>query len=144
VTVVPNPEQPQRGGGFAELKVTGRDIDPATSEVRPGDPDAPALWQETSDFLHNVWWLNLESPEAAFAFAQRGDQPRLWRNFHVQKVIDMVIQVHMQEEFTKRGDSELRDFWASHKAALDRHEVSLTQAMWDKLQRYVEEGGELE
>jgi len=54
------------------LLVTGRDEDPATGQIREGDPDQPALWQEASDFMHGIWWLNLQSPEAAFVFQQRG------------------------------------------------------------------------
>src|SRR5262249_25617282 len=103
IEVVPNPERPDRGGGVPKLLLTGRDIDPATGVVREGDPEAPALWQETSDFMHNVWWLNLESPEAVYAFSKRGGDPRLWRSFHVQKVVEMVTQVQMQDEYTKRG-----------------------------------------
>src|SRR5262249_47550426 len=71
VAVIPNPKEPKRGGGFPRLLLTGRDLDPATGTVREGDPDQPVLWQEPSDFINNVWWLNLQSPEAAFAFQQR-------------------------------------------------------------------------
>jgi len=60
LTVTPNPEEPERGGGFPRLLLTGRDIDPATDEIREGDPDAPVLWQEATDFANNVWWLNLQ------------------------------------------------------------------------------------
>lgn len=137
VTVISNPEHAERGGGFPRLLLTGRDIDPAAGQVRQGDPDSPALWQEVSDFQHNIWWLNLDSPEAAFAFNQRADNPRLWRHFHVGKLVDMVVQVHMQEQFTRRGDSEQRDFWANHKLAQENHQVTLTLQMWDKLQGYV-------
>lgn len=143
VEIVPNPEQPERGSGFPQLLLTGKDIDPATGEVREGDPDSPALWQEPSDFLHNVWWLNLQSPEAAFAFGQYEDDPRVWRSFHVQRVVDMVVQVHMQEEHTKRGEDEQQQFWALHKAAIDRYEVQVLQQMWDELEPYVFAGGGL-
>jgi hypothetical protein len=144
VRVVPNSEEPERGSGFPQLLLTGRDIDPATDAVREGDPDAPAMWQEVSDFKHNVWWLNLQSPEAAFAFRGRADDPVLWRQFHVQKVMEMVTQVLMQEEFTRRGDDERQGYWSEHKLALDRHQVHTVQRMWDALQHYVVDGGSLE
>jgi hypothetical protein len=142
--VVPNPEQPERGGGFPELRLTGRDIDPATGEVRQGDPDQPPLWQEVSDYQHNIWWLNLASPEAAFFVTQRAEDIRLWRAFHAQKVVDMVIQVHMKEEFDAKGDGERPDLWNRHKAVLETWQVLITQAMWEKLQTYVLSGGGLD
>lgn len=142
--VVPNSEEPERGSGFPRLLVTGRDLDPATDAIREGDPDAPAIWQEVSDFEHNVWWLNLQSPEAAFAFRQLASDPMLWRQFHVQKLMEMCTQVLMQNEFTSRGDDERQGYWAEHKLALDRHQVHTVQQMWDALQTYVMDGEGLE
>ena len=84
VNVIPNPEQTKRGNGFPKLLLTDRDLDPATGTIRPGDPDQPPLWQEASDFVHNVWWLNLQSPEAAFAFRQRPTNATLWRTYHAE------------------------------------------------------------
>jgi hypothetical protein len=104
--------------------------------VREGDPDQPALWQEATDYIHNVWWLNLQSPEAAFAFRQRKMNAALWRNFHAEKVIEMVVDVWMTEEFTRRGESQRPEFWAAHRAAVDRHRVRIVQQMWKKLEPY--------
>lgn len=144
IRVIPNAEQPKKGGGFPKLLLTGRDIDPATGTVRPGDPDQPPLWQEPSDFIHNVWWLNLQSPEAAFAFRQRASDPVLWRTYHAERVIDMVVQVWMGEEFTRKGESQRPEFWAAHLAALDRHRVRIAQEMWKKLEPYVSAGASLD
>ena len=140
VNVVPNPETRNRGGGFPRLLLTGRDHDPATGTVREGDPDQPPLWQEPSDFVHNVWWLNLQSPEAAFAFRQRGIAPTVWRTYHAERVIDMVVQVWMTEEFTRKGESQRPEFWAAHLAAMDRHRVRLVHQIWKRLEPYVSEG----
>ena len=140
----PNPDQPERGGGFPELRLTGRDIDPTTGEIRPGDLDQPTLWQEVSDYQHNIWWLNVESPEAAFFFKQRSEDIRLWRSFHAQKVVDMVIQVHMKDEFDAKGDAEPPDLWNRHKAVFELFQVMITQQMWEKLQTYVLTGGGLD
>jgi hypothetical protein len=144
VTVIPNPEQIERGGGYPQLLLTGRDTDPATGEIRRGDPDQPTLWQEVTDYQNNIWWLNLDSPEAAFFFKQRTEDSKLWRGFHAQKVVDMVIQVHMKEAFTAKGDAERPDLWSRHKAVLETYQVELTQAMWEKLQSYVQTSGGLD
>jgi hypothetical protein len=141
ISIIPAREDPNRGSGCPELRLTDRDTDPSTGEVRQGDPEQPALWQEVSDYQNNVWWLNLQSPDAAFFFAQRGGDIRLWRAFHAQKVVDMVIQVHMREEFDARGETERPDLWARHKVMLDLKEVQLKQAMWEKLRGYIDLGG---
>jgi len=137
VNVIDNPEKLHRGSGFPRLLLTGRDVDPASGTIRQGDPDEPPLWQLPSDYLHNVWWLNLQSPEAAFAFRQRSSEPTLWRAYHAQRVIDMVVLVWMMEEFTRKGDSERQDLWANHQAAMDRYRVRVTQPMWKRLEAYV-------
>lgn len=140
VTVIPNAQEQKHGGGFPRLLLTGRDEDPATGTVREGDPDQPALWQEPSDFVHNVWWLNLQSPEAAFVFRQRSNSPALWRGYHAEKVIDMVVQVWMTEEFTRKGEGQRPDFWVAHLAAMDRHRVRIVQQMWKRLEPYITNG----
>jgi hypothetical protein len=141
VSVTPVPDELPRATGFPELRLTDHDLDPATGETRHGDAEQPALWQEVSDYQNNIWWLNLQSPDAAYFFGQREEDIRLWRAFHAQKVIDMVIQVHMREEFDAHGELERPDLWARHKVVLDLKEVHLKQAMWNQLKSYVEIGG---
>ncbi len=140
VHVLPNPEEQRRGSGFPKLLLTGRDEDPATGKIREGDPDQPALWQETVDFANNVWWLNLQSPDAAFSFRQRGVSPELWRTYHAGKVIEMVVQVWMGEEFTRKGESQRPDYWAGHLAAMNRLQVRIAQQMWREIEPYIYEG----
>jgi hypothetical protein len=139
VNVIPNPENQKRGSGYPKLLLTDRDLDPATGLKREGDPDQPPLWQEPSDFVHNVWWLNLQSPEAAFAFRARSTAPVAWRTYHAERLIDMVVQVWMTEEFTRKGESQRPEFWAAHLAAMDRHRVRLVHQMWKRLEPYVSE-----
>ena len=141
VHVVPNPEKPRRGKGFPRLLLTGRDRDPATDTVREGDPDQPPLWQEPSDYLHNVWWLNLQNPEAAFNFRSRTLNPTLWRAYHAGRIVDMVVQVWMTEEFTRKGEQQRLEYWAAHLAAMDRHRVRIDQQMWKRLEPYVTDCG---
>ena len=143
IEVIPSLEREEAGEGKPRLLLTGRDKDPETGDVRPGDPEEPVLWQLFSDVRHNVWWLNLEAPEARFAFAQREDTPQVWRSFHASVLVDMVVQVHMQAQYTSQGDSEVEQYWAVHKQARDGHEVRVSQGMWDSLKDYVEGGGQL-
>jgi hypothetical protein len=144
VDVEENPTLPRGGDGFPRLLVTGRDIDPETGQIRQGDPDSPALWQEAPDFANNIWWLNLQSPEALFAFSQRDANPALWRNFHAGIVMELVVQVYMQTQYTRQGDREAPYTWAVHRNTMDVNRVNSVQQMWEHLEPYVREGAELE
>jgi hypothetical protein len=137
VRVVPNENRTGAGGGFPQLLVTGRDIDPETGCFREGDPDRPSLNQEVSDYFHNIWWLNLDAPDAAFFFQQRTSYPQVWRSFHAQKLVEMVGQVRMREEVTPAGRDERPEVWAGHKAMLDAFQVELMAQMWQELQPYI-------
>lgn len=141
VRVTPNREKPLLGKGFPQLLLTGRDCDPATDSIREGDPDQPPLWQEPSDFIHNVWWLNLQNPQAAFAFRAREANPPIWRGYHAGQIADMVVQAWMTDEFTLKGERERPESWAEHLAALERHRVRIIQQMWKRLLPYVIDGG---
>ncbi len=143
VAVIPNPKERQRGGGFPRLLITDKDVDPDTGKIRPSNPDQPTLWQEVCDELANIWWLNLGSPEASYFFKSRHEDLLRWRSFHVQKLIEMVAQVHMMEEFTRKGENEKLEYWANHKRTLENFQVSLMQPMWEKLQSYITSGQEL-
>ena len=142
VHVVPNAEEPKRGGGFPRLLLTGRDVDPATGTIRPGDPDQPPLWQEPSDFMNNVWWLNLQSPEAAFAFRQHGSDPALWRTYHSERVIDMVYRSGWATSSLERARVSVLSFgrrtWPPSIGI-----ASDAQQMWKRLEPYISGGAAL-
>jgi hypothetical protein len=144
VEVVENNELQRGGDGFPRLLLTGRDIDPETGQIRQGDPESPALWQEAVDYKNNIWWLNLQSPEALFAFNQRQDNPALWRNFHAGIVMELVVQVYMLNEYTRKGNRENSDLWVNHRRTIDTFRVIAVQPMWEHLESYVRDGTELE
>ena len=144
VRVVVNPMGPGPGEGFPRLLLTGTDIDPDTNTIRPGDPEQPALWQEPADVANNVWWLNLDSPEADFAMDQMEEAPEVWRLFHASKVVEMVAQVHMQKEYTGRGDAENSELWSRHKQAYENFQIQYGHPMWEKLKEFVLTGEGLE
>jgi hypothetical protein len=144
VRVVPNEQRNRPGGGLPQLLVTGRDMDPETGEIRPDDPDRPSLNQEVFDVDHNIWWLNLGAPDAAFCAQQRSEYPQVWRAFHAQKLVEMVGQVRMREEITGEGREERPEVWARHKAMIEDFQVELMAQMWQALQPYVLTGQGLE
>ncbi len=144
VEIVKGEKTKGKGSGYPQLFLTGKDIDPFTSIIRQGDPEAPTLWQEPWDVQNNIWWLNLQSKDAFFAYNQRKNNPSLWRLFHSKILVEMMIQVHMQDEYTSKEDGEKPALWSDHKGFYDRKYVELAQAMWAKLDKYVEYGKEEE
>lgn len=144
VEVVQNPNLDRRGGGFPTLRITDRDRDPDTGEIRQSDPDGPPLWQEPSDFRHNIWWLNLGSKEVEAAYNQKVDNPQSWRLYHAQKIVEMVMHVHMQNQFTAQGEGETGALWADHWAAFQTFQVQYIPLMWEKLQVYASSGAGLD
>lgn len=144
VRVVPNEQRRPPGGGFPRLLVTDRDIDPETGAKRPSDPDRPSLNQEVFDVDHNIWWLNLGAPEAAFFFAQRAPNPQAWRGFHAQKLVEMVGQVRIREELIQQGSDEKPQVWAIHKGKSDDFQVEVMSQMWQLLQPWILTGQGIE
>jgi hypothetical protein len=143
VTVTAPEPEPGRTGGFPQLLLTDGDRDPATAQIREGNPDMPALWQEAVDYVNNVYWLNLQSPEAAFAFLKRAENLEVWRMFHVGKLMEMVEYVWMDYEYTKKGEGERPNYWANHRSVFQDYQVTVLQDMWAKLEAYVR-GGNLQ
>lgn len=137
--VKPNPKPPKQGHGFPQILLTERGIDPETGHVREGDIEKPALWQEVSDVKHNIWWINMQNPQSAFAFEIGG---AFWRNYHSEKLTEMVVQALMQLEFTQKGDEEEPKHWGDHKFIMDEFSTTVVQAMWNKLEEYIDKGKE--
>jgi hypothetical protein len=144
VEIIANPHLDQNVGGFPTLKLTDKDLDPETGELRSSDPDEPPLWQAVSDFKNNIWWLNLGSKEAGSAYSQKADSPEAWRLYHAQKVVEMVVHVHMRQEFTARREGESPAFWADHWASFNTFQKQYIPLMWEKLGEYVRTGSGLE
>lgn len=142
VEVIKSDDEGERGKGHPQLLLTDREdsIDPETGEKRVGEPEEPALWQLPHDLKHNIWWLNMQSRDAAFAHELRPTNLVAWRIFHAKILIEMMIQVHMLHEYTKKGDAESPDFWSNHKQRYERFAVYLTHPMWEKLQNWIRGG----
>jgi hypothetical protein len=144
IEVVENPNLDFRGGAFPTLKLTDKDIDPETGTQRPSDPDEAPLYQSVLDHAHNIWWLNLGSKEAEAAFNRRNENPQAWRLYHAQKVVEMVVHVHMKNEYTSRAEGEIPGLWSDHWSTFTRLQKQYIPMMWDKLNAYLLTGAGLE
>lgn len=143
VEITPSKDTGKGGSGFPTLKLTDcGEIDPFTGREREGDPDAPALWQEWHDQRHNIWWLNLQSKDAHYAYDEyeKGNQ-KIWRIFYAKILVEMVVQAHLQFEYSAKKEGEAKALWSDHKNYYDRKYVELTKGMWEKyLEDYVRGG----
>jgi hypothetical protein len=55
-----------------------------------------------------------------------------------------VVQVHMQSQYTRKGEKEAPNLWAEHRNTMDVNRVTYVQQMWEQLEPYVREGTELD
>ena len=125
------------GKGFPQLLMTDKDIDPFTGQLRIGNPEQPALWQEVWDVKHNIWWLNMQSKDVNYAYALRHSEMTAWKLFHAKLFVEMMVQVWMSYEYINKGDEEKPELWSSHKANFERFQVDLNAKMWDKLSQFI-------
>ena len=137
--ITPSDEKGKSGSGLPSLRVTDRDTDPFDGEIRKGDQEEPALWQNySSDVKSNIWWINTQSKDANFASKQReqGNQ-KIWKLLHCKLLVEMMVQVHLNAEYTHKGEEEQLTRWSDHKFFYDRKYVELTQAMWPELEKVI-------
>lgn len=136
--ITPSNEKGKSGSGLPSLRVTDRDTDLVSGELRRGDPEEPALWQTASDFKSNIWWINTQSKDANFASKQREQgNEKVWKLFHCKLLVEMMVQVHLNAEYTNKGEEEQPTRWSDHKFFYDRKYVELTQAMWPELEKFI-------
>ena len=97
------------------------------------------------DFRNNIWWLNLGSKEVESAYNnQKTGTPQAWRLYHAQKVVEMVVLVHMRQEFTSKREGEIPGLWSDHWETYNNLQKQYIPLMWEKLNQYVLTGTGLE
>lgn len=93
-----------KGKGYPMILIS--EVDTAPDEEQPAvfRPDEPPVMQRTQDYDSNIWWINLASPFARLYFSdgKYGVDSEAWRMYHVERTIDVIIQIAM----TKGPDSE--------------------------------------
>jgi len=94
----------RRGRGYPLVLVS--EIDNAPGEEQPAvfRNDEPTVMQRPQDVDNNIWWINLASPFARLYFGdpRYGVQSEAWRMYHVERFIDIIVQIAL----TYGADSE--------------------------------------
>jgi hypothetical protein len=92
-----------------------------------------------------AWFTNThQAPFQKRTFTPTGEYLRAWRLYHAQKVVEMVVHVHMQNEYTARSGGEIPGLWSDHWAAFNTFQKQYIPLMWEKLNEYVLSGAGLE
>jgi hypothetical protein len=80
------------GRGFPRILIS--EVDRAPNEDKPAvfRADDPPVYQRVQDFDNNVWWINLASPFARL-YRGYGVKSDAWRIYHVERVIDIIVQI---------------------------------------------------
>lgn len=86
----------QRGRGYPRVLISEFDLDPETDEAVNFSPEDPPVGQRPVDVERNIWWINSAAPFARlYLDADRGYgyQSREWRIYHLERLIDIMVQI---------------------------------------------------
>ncbi|MBW1998607.1 MAG: Ig-like domain-containing protein [Deltaproteobacteria bacterium] len=115
---------PQRGQGYPRVLVSGVDLDPETGEPVDFSREDPPVWQRPQDVERNIWWINSSAPLARFYLDSSrgyGVQSREWRMYHLERYIDIMVQIALTHGPTEKEALSVGDWileWGSHVAEI--------------------------
>jgi hypothetical protein len=103
----------QRGRGFARVLISEVDTDPDTGEHRFFSSEIPPVWQEPIDVERNIWWINSAAPLARMysdSSLEYGYNSREWRMYHLERYIDIMVQIALTHGPTERESISVGDW----------------------------------
>jgi hypothetical protein len=100
--------------------------------------DEPPVYQRVQDIDNNVWWINLASPFARFYYTNQkyGVNSEAWRMYHVERVIDVIVQIALSHG-PDSEDSRISRDWMHRSAEI---EAEIRQKAIDSLKDFIEQG----
>lgn len=111
----------KRGKGYPRVLVSGEiDHDPDTNEYVHFSTDDPPVWQRPQDVDRNIWWINSAAPLARLYLETGkgyGYQSREWRMYHLERYIDVIVQIALTHGPTEAESLSPSDWilkWGSH------------------------------
>lgn len=120
----------ERGRGYPTVLVSGIDPDPDTYEDVLFSKDDPPVWQRPQDVDRNIWWINSASPLARFYLDESkgyGYQSREWRMYHLERYIDVIVQIALTHGPTDKESLSVNDWilrWGAQVAEIQAAAVS--------------------
>jgi hypothetical protein len=102
------------GKGYPRILVSGEiDRDPDTNEFVHFSHEDPPVAQRPQDVDRNVWWINSSAPLAKLYLDVAkgyGHASREWRMYHIERVIDVMVQIALTQGPTD-GDTGSPQDW---------------------------------
>ena len=114
----------RKGKGYPAVFVSGIDRDPETNEEVPFSRDEPPVHQRPKDVDRNIWWINSSAPLARLYLDDTkgyGFESREWRMYHVERYIDIIVQIAMTHGPTEGKQLEINDWideWGARTAEI--------------------------
>ena len=113
------------------LLVSGEiDRDPDTKEYVHFSKDDPPVAQRPQDVDRNIWWINSAAPLARLFLDSSkgyGYQSREWRMYHLERFIDVIVQIALTHGPTGSESQSPRDWvfqWGFKVAEIQASAVS--------------------
>ncbi|MEW5702284.1 MAG: Ig-like domain-containing protein [Candidatus Zixiibacteriota bacterium] len=103
----------QQGEGYPTVKISEVDPDPDTAEPVVFSHDDPPVWQRPQDVDRNIWWINSAAPFARMYLDQGrgyGYDSREWRIYHLERYIDIMIQIALTQSPTEKESLSVEDW----------------------------------
>jgi hypothetical protein len=99
VTVTVGPPEDDGGGkGYPRVLISEINSDPDTGETVVLSADDPPVHQRPHHVERNIWWINSASPLARLYLADEfGPESREWRIYHLERYIDVIVQIAMSQ-----------------------------------------------
>jgi len=83
--------------------------------------DHPPVWQRPQDVDRNIWWINSASPLARLYLDQYGHESREWRLYHLERYIDVIVQIALTHGPTDKESLSVSDWimkWGAQVAEI--------------------------
>jgi hypothetical protein len=121
----------KRGQGFPLVLVSGEiNTDPETNEYVHFSREDPPVWQRPQDVDRNIWWINSSAPLARLYLDVNkgyGYQSREWRMYHLERYIDVIVQIALTHGPTEKESISVSDWimrWGSQVAGIQEAAAS--------------------
>ena len=90
------------------------------------------------DVDNNIWWINLASPFARlyYSSSRYGVKSEAWRMYHVERVIDVLVQIALSHGPDSEESGGSRD-WIYRAAG---HEAEIRAKALESLKDFIESG----
>ena len=147
VTVTPaeiRDDDESTGSGFPRVLLSGIDCAPNEDEPPEFSGDHPPVFQRPRDTEENIWWINLSSPFARLYFdadGTYGPRSREWRMYHVERLIDIMVQIALTQVDEESEESLGSIDWLDRAA---EYQAQFRQDAIHDLAGFIETGTTLE